>query len=459
VSDPVNGSFELPDADETPGEALGWVWRSLQQALAWAEFNITTALSRRSGLEGFEGGFRVAPMWTFADEPARLAAGPYAAEQVGLFAEQIDTKTLWRLATESPATWVLFEGLGNEDSRFELGAASVAQFNDAAAAYEDGIEQFSIWGDGATWSGPPWEEVVLVRADAAPAPGLPWAGVGFRGWRDTLSLAPENPLACETFDEAWGNDPFAVAGRCASGQAPFGVLRGAPLSFPLTIADPRSRIVVWRHGDNRLHVLDIPIGAYANASDLADALQVVWLASLGGASAASWGAWTEGSDSGLAFGRTTLLGGELCVLGCVEGAESQDARGVLGLAGCGPIGAQGSVRMPVSLTADVPTALLASDAALLDPWATVDWAMEYDLAAAAWLPLDYGQAAVSFASPTFLAGRVERFEIEDWTWGTWKSGYISSDLTPAPFVGGLGAGARLESFENPGTTWPDWIWS
>jgi hypothetical protein len=466
-----NDSFEIAAASGIPGEAEDWTWTAVQAAVEWAEFN-TAALhvAYQRAREGYEAGFMVPWSWDYADATARLAAVGFTAADVDRFAIQRSDDTIWRLTNHSPITWAQLDTGWNQDWIAELIATIIgaAEFDGAPAPLEVMFEQWNRCVedyDGDTvpdYIGPPWiwTDGNLKRQDDEVLGNLGPDYVGWKGWYDGALSTAQFPIPAERFAEDWGTTPFDMtAARWTGDQAPGGRLRGAALTFPVTIPPSMNVLHLYRQSDDAVLELEITPGEYATAAALAAEVQAQW----GPATIVtnlSWSAWTDGDDAGieLAWDRVTP-GAEMVLLGIAQSRRSNDARATLGLRTFGPQGQIADVRYPAALLVQTPPGTDTDEVFELDGWSQVEFWTDYELRFGFWNPIEYSGIPALFDAGVLTPSVLETFRV--WHGGdiVWIAEYDPGDLTAAAFVGGVGAGAVFESFENPGTNWPDHIFT
>jgi hypothetical protein len=452
----LNPGFEIPAASGVPGEAEDWTWASsaLDQ---WAEWNTTASRAWQSAQERFEAGFAIAWTWTYADATARLAAGGFVAADAGKVARQDDDDSLWILQQAVPPIWAALAAR-NEDALGDLSETTPAAtlFNGATSTYSSTMEMFELW------AGPPHlDPPTYTRQDAL--------GVGWRGWYDTdLTLGYPTPvlavpLPLEGFSDGWGIDPWGSSfpGRWCPDTAPHGVLRGAPLAWPVTIRPNENVLLLWHALSGHAYRFVVPSAVYATATALAAAIQAAWGAALGGSpSALAWTAWTDGDDSGVALGYSGGVVLDGAVLGYLSSERSNDACPALGLAALGPGGARGAVVLPVIATTTPDPAFALTDYFVMDPWTQVDFRIEVDPALGNRVaPYGWNLALFNVFNPGPTPCNAETCELTGWFGpsAVYRDDFDSLSPTAAAFVGGVGAGAIIESFENPAVTWPSYM--
>lgn len=457
MADFLNPSFEV--AGTSPGEAADWSWKTYEGVPdPWAEFNASaiSELPWRSQMELFEARHAIAPSLYYADAATRLAAGPFDEDEIGAVARQADDSSLWILTAADPAAWSALDAF-NEASPKALEDATTAKalFNAAAATYQTTQESFEFW-DGLPYLDP----VGYARQDEL--------GVGFRNWYETLltaglpSYVLSYPLAQEGFIDGW----VLPLDLICSG-APSGVLRGAALTFPLTIRPNQNRLTVLRLTTETVHEIAITCGEYASAAALAADIDATWTAMMGsGPHAAHWSAWqdADAGTSGLAFGVSGTSGLEHCYLCTRARTKDMDARAALGLIGFGPGGAEASFTFPAPsiMVFDTVEATTADDVFLVDLWSRLNFRFLYEpsvdidenwLIEDDWHPATFGLWDVG--------GEIsyrERWNLQSWFGpdAAYHDDISSMTAVAAAFAGGVGGGS-VESFENPAIYWPDYL--
>jgi hypothetical protein len=444
----INPSFELPDATETPGEALGWTWTTVSTGEDWAAFNAADP-AWLDTIEDFAACFNL--MWhvTYADEAARLAAGPFGPGQTGLVARQADTKAIWILSAPDPAVWAeLADGVEDWVSDLVSPPRTAAFFN-GSSSYESSIELFRLW------DGPPWQ------LDRPPPLGQDEWGVGWRGTADTALLGgevipstPQWPEAVETFASGWGLDPLAPVGSvpCAGN----GELRGQALTFPLTLPPNQRTVWVWLHGVEGLLEILLTPGTYASATALAAAVQAAWATACGPVpTTLAWSAWSADGATGLAFGWNGSRGIDRATLVVPLHRQSRDARARLGLVGFGPTDRDGFVVVPYAAIGGAGAYF-----AIFNPAATVDVrAVDY-LAGDDYYLIAGGGVPATFNAfdPGATPLRMERFDLVPWRGvdAVWVSDLLAVSRVEAVFVLGLGSTTTIELFAQAADGWPDY---
>lgn len=408
----LNPSFEEPSASGRPGEALHWTWQGVQQEGGFADFNGTAlALDHwRGAAEGFEAGW------------------------------------------DGNEGWV---------DDLIIAALAAALFNAASPTYYGTTESFEIWGyrddsvlPATAYPGPNWLDAPAFRQPCEEVPPT-----GFDGWYDALMGTSVAPLSVEGFEEAWGTDPLSSVGQpWWSGTAPDGVLRGAPLAFPLTLPPDRNALVLYRDLDASIHRLVIPSGSYASAAALSAAVDVQLAAALGVGRLVVCAAYTnaEGATGLDLRWDGATLGAESLWLGCAESAPWNDARPLLGFATLGPFGRQGAVRYPAHLLPALPPGYDLDEVFLLDPWSLLDFYTAYDVNCGGWFAIPYGMLGALFDTALGPGTFVEFCTLTGWVGPA--AAWIT-DLTPPMVAAAMfDAGATAtETFND--TLWPNWLWT
>ena len=451
-----NDSFETAAASGIPGEAESWTWTSVQSAAEWAEFNTATAhVAYQRAREGFEAGFVLPWIWDYADAAARLAAVGFTAADVGGVAVQRSDNTLWLLADDSPITWSQISVGWNQDWLSALVSTIIgaAEFSGAPDPLEIMFEQWNQCTEDydsdtvPDYIDPPWR---FTSDDLVTQ--------GWEGWTGNPAyLVPE-----ERFDEAWGSGVFdTVIATWYGGQAPSGVLRSAALSFPLTVGASQNLLQVYRDSTDAVVELAISPGTYASATALATEIQTLWSAASPG-SLVEWTAWADGGETGIQLGWDGVsTGTDEVMLAIAEEHRSNDVRATIGLASFGPDGVAAESRYPAALLTATPPGTPADGIFAVDGWSQIIFTTDTEARFAYLHPIENGGIAALFDTGVggLTASIVDTFRV--WHGGdiVWKTAYVGGDLTSAAFVGGVGAGAVFESFEDPTTNWPDHIYT
>ena len=455
----VNPSFELPAEDGCPGGAAAWLWDCYQQVGRWAEFNTyrEDLAPWQTAVEEMAAGWGAPYRWRYADAIARLAATGFTAEDVGLLAYEEDTDTEWVLTGYSPITWAQSVTDTNEVWAADLAAVAVisAVFNEGVTAHEDTAEQFQLWTFPGGYTGPPWLDTwgFIAPWEDTIGPGP----TGWTGWYDAIFGGHTEPIRSEAFAEAWGNDPFSTA----PGEswhplsAPNGVLRGSALTFPVTIAPDRARMVVFRDTPYG-YDLTVTAGTYATAPALAAELETRWQAAAGAASGFEFRSWSDGDDAGVEFGwdGSTATSG-MFMLGVLESAKYNDAREALGFDRFGPRGRRTDLSYPVTLLPSAPAGATADDRLLLDSWTMLEVAILTEPRYATDTPVEYGLQHAIFDAIVPDPSWLEEFTLDGWVaiGATWKVHYDPGDLVAAVFTGAT----TMEQFL--ASEWPDELWT
>jgi hypothetical protein len=443
----INPSFELPDATATPGEALGWTWTSVSAGETWAAFNAADPAWLDS-IEDFGACFGL--MWdvTYADEAARLAAGPFVAADAGLVARQTDTKAIWILSSAVPVAWTeLTTGIEDWIDELTDPPRTVAFFN-GSSSYEASIELFELW------DGPPW------LLDALPPRDQQEFGVGWRGTADTALLGgrvipstPQYPEAVETFASGWNLDPLAPVGTtfCAGD----GMLRGQALSFPLAVPPNQRTLWVWLQGADGLIEVALTPGTYATATALAAEVQAKWAAACGAVlTTLEWRAWSADGATGLEFGWDGTRGLDRATLVVPLHRRSRDARARLGMRAFGPTQGDGFVVMPYAAFGGAGDYYAA-----FDPYATVDVRAVDCLEDDGYYLIIGGGVPATFSAfdPGATPVRMERFELVPWRGptATWVSDLLAVTRVDAVLQLGTTSTTTIELFAQAAEGWPD----
>lgn len=454
-----NPSFETAATSGQPGEAEGWEWQSFQAAGGWAEFSAYDAAlaAFRGAVEGFEGGWRRAAAWTYDDEAARLAATGFTAADVGQAAHQRDIDRNYILTDHSPITWVESAVGGNQGWMADLAdvALEAAVFNSGVPSYEGTVEHFSIWGqtwDLMVWSGRPWLDAYNLIPPCTDTLG-PFGGpTGFDGWFDHLFSTNLDPIAVESFEEAWGNDPMSTSGgqRWQADTAPGGRIRGKALTFPLTIPPNENRLIILTDATTPA-MFSLPAPTYASLASLVVALNALVTAHLPGLGI-EFGSWADGDSEGLTFGWD---GSTSCAIwfafATLEASMFKDARAKLGLRSFSPGGNFTGVGIPAWWYPTLPAGVDDDDRFLMDSWSANSFITVTD-SVLGLVALENDMVAAVFDSavpdPTFL----ERFTLEGWVSpsAVWILDLSAVLLTQAMFD--AGAHDREDFLD---TEWPD----
>lgn len=456
-----NPSFEVPAASGRPGEAEDWEWQSFQGTGGFAEFSAYRAALApfRRDMEGFEGGWRRAPAWTYADEAARLAATGFTADDVGQAALQLDIDRNYILTDYAPITWVessVGENQGWADDLSELALAAMV-FNPGIPAYESTVEHFDIWGqtwDMMVWSGAPWLAAYNLTPPCSDTLGPFGGATGFDGWYDHLFGTNLDPLCTESFDEAWGNDPLSTTAgqRWQPDTAPGGRLRGELLDFPIFIPANANRLIILTDAATPA-MFSLPSQVYADMPTLLGDLNGLLAVHLPGLGIA-FDSWTDGDRDGLTLGWDgTTIAALWMGLATLESEIFRDARGLLGLQAFSPRGGFTGVGMPGWFFPSLPAGVDPFDRFLLDSWSANAFFIVTDpVLGQVVLENDMVGAVFDTAvpDPTFL----ERFSLEGWIspLAVWIPDLLAVALTQAMFDSGTHG---REDFLD--TEWPDQI--
>ena len=447
TADFANKIFADPAATGRPGEAASWTWTSSAPGDEWATFNAVLAiLAHQTNRESFEAGYGVEWVREYADEISRITDGTLTVADIGSFSRQVDTRGIYLLTSIAPITWQAIDA-DNENWLASLvpGTYIGGIFNGASSSYNATVETFAVWGE-PWWvlAGPPWfDEAGLLRQDDPEGLAGPVVS-GWSGWASWL-------LGVESFDEAWATDPLSSAWY--PGVIPGGVMRGAELSFPLTIPVETDRFCIWDIARAHLYEIIIPTGQYTSATALAAELQASLAAQLPGACALSWVA--DGDRVALAWNGTTT--NERMIFGVTRERESQDVRGAISFAALGPAGMPSQIYARGSDITTRPSGIGATADLQFDRWSHIAIDFVFD-GVVGMMPLENGQLAAVFnAFSTGPDTRVETLLLADWfgAGATWVTDLLPGSLDAAAFAGGVGTSAEIESFETPLTYWGD----
>ena len=438
-----NPSFETAAESGRPGEAEGWEWQSFQDVGGWADFCAYRAdlAPYRYGREGFEGGWLWSYSWAFADETARLAAGPFTADDVGKAAWQIDVNRNYVLTNHSPITWEEVIVGENQDWLGDLPAATIAAalFNEGVGNFETTMEIFALWGfppgSSPTYVGPPWMDAYTLTPPCQDNLG-PYAGpTGFDGWYDHVFGTNVDPLCVESFEEAWGNDPLSTSGgqRWCPDTAPNGVMRGEAIEFPLFIPPNENQLIILTDASIPA-MFSLPTTSYADIATLVSDLNAQVAAFLPGL-ALEFGSWSEGDQEGLTFGWDgATLAGIWFGLAALESDRFRDMREKLGLFSLSPNGNATAVSIPAWLYPALPAGVATDDGFLLDSWSANSFGILLDSVVGLYVKENDMAVAVfdvAVPDPTIL----ERFTIEGWVdpSAVWVTDLSMVALTQAMF--------------------------
>ncbi len=457
-----NASFEDAALSGRPGEAANWEWNSFQRYGGWADFNAyrDDLVQYRYGREGFEGGWLWPYAWAYADGTARLAATGFTADDVGLAAWQMDIDKNFILTGYSPITWAESEVGENQGWASSLAATAYAAgiFNEGIASFETTMEIFSLWGSppGITplYTGPPWMDAYNLIPPCEDTLGPYGGATGFSGWFDSVYGTNLDPICTESFEEAWGNDPFSTGGtqQWKADTAPNGVMRGQPITFPLSVPPNDNRLIIITDATTPA-MFSLPSLAIADMATLVadlNTLMAAHLPSLG----LEFGSWTDGDEEGLTFGwDQTTIATIWWVFATLQSERTKDMRGHIGLCSFSPNGYYTGVGLPCWNFASLPAGVDTTDRFLADTWSANsvkispdlilgDWIFENDL-----IPALFDSV---LGSPTLM----ERFILTGWTSASavWVSDLSAVALTQALFDSGT---ATEEMFLD--TLWPDEI--
>jgi len=449
-----NGNFEIAGGTGRPGEAEDWEWQSFQGEGMWAEFSAYRADldTWRIAREGFEAGWFLGYSWAYTDEATRLAATGFTEGDVGGAAWQIDTNEIYILTGYAPIAWSISPVGENQEWMSSLANIVAKVFNPGIPNYESTTEMFSLW-NGLPWLDaynmvPPCEDTI------GPGP------TGFDGWYDHLYSTNDDPLAVESFEEAWDNDPLSVflGQRWRADTAQGGRLRGAALTFPLTIPPNQNRIILLTDPEvGRLIykpiMFSLPRNTYADLASLVSDLNAATSAELTGRGI-EFGSWTDGSEQGIWFGWDGVSMMSVWFgFATLKSDMWRDGRRAIGFASFSPDGSWAGIGIPAWAYSVLPGGVDPLDRFLLDSWSANlieisddpifgEYAIENSM-----LP-----AIFDIAIPRDTI--IERFMLDGWFGisAIWVSDLSEVTLDPAMFDSGV---ADTEQFLD--TEWPDEI--
>ncbi len=390
----LNSEFETVAASGRPGEAEDWTWTSAAAGSMWAEFNAT--------------------------DPVLIAW----LRDIELFA----------VAWNDVQDWL---------DALDVDTLEAAIFNAASPTYRSTVELFAIW-DGPNWiESPtfigPWEETPPT---------------GFSGWYDAAMGTHVAPLEYEMFAEGgWGTDPFG-AGWCG-GLSGAAIVRGRPLTFPVTIPTQSRSLVMWVGSLDSVARADIAAGVYADAAALAAAVDAALSSAIGSARTTVCVAYSDAGGAGIALAWDGLTrGAESIWLGRCERLRWHDVRAIIGLDALGDGGGTGAFRFPVTLMAAVPSGYASTDVFAFDPCAQLAYYTAWD-AELWWHAVPYGMLEALFDAEAMLPSVLELFRLDTWygAGAEWVDELVPAELVPAMFDGGS---TDTEFFDE--ARWPDWAW-
>lgn len=458
MADFENPSFETADSDGYPGIAASWEWVSASYAGEWADFNSTAASIApwMRCIEQFSAAFAVAWSWVYADVTDRIAAGPFAAEDLGRAALQLDDGSLWVLVSHSPIGWQPLP-LAVQDWFASIDDAVLVAtlFNGATVRYATRLEMFELWV-GLNWLDAP----NFTRQDDATFQAMGDSFCGWKGWFDAPQGTAQYPMPVETFSEAWANDPWSttLGTMWQPDTAPSGTLQGRAITFPLVVPPNQARLDVWQEIADGFFRVDVAPGTYASATDLAVALQAAWSGTVA-ATFLIWTAWADSSgNTGVQLGWNGASGIDTICFGVLSSERDADLRPLIGMVGFAPDASTGQVRYPVALLTVPPAGAIAGDYYEMDPWSLLVLRTEYDLLSGIF-QIPYNWEFATWNETTHLLSRVqEMMDLEPWSGAgaVWETGWPGTS-TSATFLGGVASGI-VESFENAATYWPDNLW-
>lgn len=415
----VNDSFETEATDGRPGEAYDWDWQNVQQVGGWADFNSydMDLDPWYRALESFEAGWDDNQLW-------------------------IDT--------------------------FDSLALISALFNAMSGPYRTTVETFDLWSfpditplPPASYTGPPWRtDFQEWRTDDADQPG---GAVGFSSWYDHLAAVLTFPLGVESFDEAWGNDPFSTGTGplWQPGTASTARLYGRWIDPPM-IAAGQNRMLLYRGLTDEVAELTLTAAASYTAASLQVELDTALSAALPGPHALSFEV-EEDSTTGklrVSFGwdRATIAS-ESFMFMALKREFYNDARPSLGLDLVGTDGKMNGVDYAASLISALPLGFSSDDVFVADCWSFSSFSIANDPATGMWFPLVYDQAGAIFDTTIGVNTYLEQFLLAGWfgAGAVWKPAYFGPDLTPVTFDFGTIDQDTIETFI--AAQWPDEIWT
>jgi hypothetical protein len=461
VAGPINPSFEI--AGDRNGEAQGWEWQCWQTQCQFATFNGYDPDQQAwiLGREEFGCGYAWPYAWRYADEAARLAAVGFVAADVGKAALQEDTDEMYVLSGIGPIVWTVTDSGQVHDWAWSL-VGTAAMFCDAppgpSKAFARAMEGFGIQWDalgGLPGSGVPWPDFTLISLWETTPP------TGWSSWYDVVGHAPPKiPVYLERWSEGWGTDPYETAGGAmwVPGGGVTAIQRGKAITFPVMINATARDVYLYGFntgGADSLIRLRLTQGSYATAAALAAALNVLWVAEVGGATSLTFGTWSEGGQTGLTFGWNGVAHPAATLwwaFGIVEGLEYRDARTACGLVEFGINGNESHVVTEASLCGTKPSDVANTDRILSDVMSLV----EYDTDTCPYTGLQafpYGWAGAIF-DIGLVAAYAEMFIVQVGAWyGAWILNLTDIPITQALFDTGV---HTLETFLD--VEWPDELW-
>jgi hypothetical protein len=446
----INPSFELPDESRRPGEALSWIWESLQQAGGWADFNEYDQRLRQwaTATENFGAGFFYSHEWRYTDEAERLSATGFIAGDVNKSAYQVSNDTMWKLINNSPATWVQVEISSNEawiDNLSDV-ETNATLFNEGVGVFETIQELFAIWKWGAI-QGTPWLDSYTFTSPATDNPPIGWSGYAF-------DIDSDFPLTLEQFNESWGSDPFTTNFGWNAVPAQNGKFHSNAIEFPVTILPNKNQLLVkYTEASevDRFKILTMTPGEYASATELATMVDTQWQSEIPSGNNIEVVPWIKENESGISFqwdGTSTTLRG--VGLGTVERTKNNDVRETIGLTSLSASTVPSDVKFPAEFYADdLPSGIIITDTFLIDSWSQYIFLSTSDPNIASDFAKDYTLYAATFDSTTIL----ELLTLVGWfgPGAEWKEYFDVVDLTSALFDAPVNN--TMEKFLD--TEWPE----
>lgn len=455
-----NPSFETAADSGQPGEAKDWEWQSLQEIGGWAEFCAYRAdlAPFRGGREGFEGGWLSPYEWAYLNEAARLAATGFTADDVGKMAWQIDVNRNFVLTGYSPITWEESAAGENQGwiSSLVSGIIAAAVFNEGIPNFETTQEIFALWGwppgDSPTYVGPPWMDVYNLIPPCQDTLG-PYGGpTGFDGWYDHLFGTNVDPLCTESFEEAWGNDPFSTAGgqRWCPDAAPNGVLRGGALTFPLFIPPNENQLIIITDAAIPAK-FSLPTTSYADLATLVADLNALVAAHLPGLGL-EFNSWSRAGEEGLTFGWDGASVVALSFMfAALESDQFRDMREKVGLRALSPRGNFTGVGIPAWWFPALPAGVATTDRFLVDTWSFSTFLIDSDPVLGT-VVLENDMIGAIFDSAVPNPTLLERFTLQGWV--DPAAAWIS-DLSAVPLAVALFDSGTHDREDFLDTEWPD----
>ncbi len=401
-----NPSYELPSDTGRPGEAKCWSWVSLQTGWEWAEFN--------------------------------------AQEQ---------NKDKWRTAMEEFGPG--WNDLENWQDNIADADVLITMFNSGVTAYESTTENFSLWSvwNGSGWSaGTPWRDDWVEIQPYEDTLGGGGGPTGFDGWYDNNYGTNVLPLELEEFGEAWQNDPFSAPGWYP-GIIMNGVVTGSALTFPVSIPPDKRLLTVYTE-EHGVTPMELTVGEYGDAVDLAAMVQGIWEAHVG-AGGLVFSAWDAGATSGIRFGWDGVTPGtHASMFGHLGAQKYNDARELLGLVGFGPDGITTGIQCRAWML-DASPEIGANDLVVLDSWSFAEFTVVSDTYNGTYAN-EYALNAAVFDTAISDPTVVERFALKGWFGidAEWKTDYLPAELSNAMFDSET---TDIEEFLP--AEWPDELWT